>query len=477
MKDEMIKTKIAYFVLGILLMMLNLCACANQEETSGYTYEGTANNSEETEQEEENEKKTYVDYLDIHALDEIEARDNFEVKISDIEIRQDVFVNDGDGSDAVCYMIVNECDHHIAEFEIFTIGYTEDRNQVRVCRNGYTLNGNYLMAFVHPSADIASGEEYSYNIACYSEDFYNVKAIVASYTTQSGDTYVNPIAEEWEDIVYYGSDDMESDGSIEDFYYPPADDYDELLINDERYFLCKKYVSGFDEDSVYYGIYDGETGEWTFEFTDLDAGDRDSSQFYNHGDGVFCFTYLSEMGNTKICFLSSDLGNYFTCNADTEQEEINFVNGKAFLLLHQDTAIENGRGTPNNKLYFLTTYGEIEEISIQGFEEDPNYYWNSVGLSDNDDTQIYARSFENYASGDRITYIYVYFYETNEYLIIDYPNYTEKLVTNFGTNPDNSSVHLNNDVLRIDGLKGVDGNRYYAEFDKAGNLVTKATLQ
>ena len=33
-----------------------------------------------------------------------------------------------------------------------------------------------------------------------------------------------------------------------------------------------------------------------------------------------------------------------------------------------------------------------------------------------------------------------------------------------------------NELVRIERIEGEDGNYYYAEFDKDGNLVTEATL-
>lgn len=255
---------------------------------------------------------------------------------------------------------------------------------------------------------------------------------------------------------------------------PPVEDYDEIILCDERYYLCKKAESGFDVNTTYFGIYDNELGKWTLEFCELPVN-VENPEFYNHGNGVFSFSFIKG-GGSEVCFLSSDLGGYFIHDVINEYA-IHYVNGKAFVLLYEESKNQGGKLTPNNRLYLMSTLGELEEVSIAGFEADEAFYWDEASICEVRDTTLYAKSFGNYISGKRKTYIFVYFYGEGKYTIIDNEEYNNRLRLCVGSDfSTNSIVSLQEDLIQINRLQGDDGKEYYAEFDKEGNLVTKATL-
>ena len=62
---------------------------------------------------------------------------------------------------------------------------------------------------------------------------------------------------------------------MEDVSYPPEGECDEIILQDERYYLCKKIEMGFDINAEYY-------------------------DFNSHGNDVFSYKYSSYFGEVHF---------------------------------------------------------------------------------------------------------------------------------------------------------------------------------
>ena len=257
---------------------------------------------------------------------------------------------------------------------------------------------------------------------------------------------------------------------------PPEDEYTEIILHDDRYFLCKKVQSGFSENGEYYGIYDAINCIWALEYSQYDTHDLNTLNFINHGCGVFSYKYSSYYG-TRM-FLSADMGYVFKTDTIYNPETVKFYDGRAIALLHDEPSqtYVNGMIAPDIRLVWLDTYGTVSDVAIPGFNSDDLIYWyESVLTGESDQDKIYANCFYNYNTGSCLYYIFVYHFEDGSTTLIGDQEYVTRLQKYLGDSPSNSNITIRNGIIRIDQLEGDDGKLYYAEFSKDGNLVTPAT--
>ena len=251
---------------------------------------------------------------------------------------------------------------------------------------------------------------------------------------------------------------------------PPESDYTEIVLQDDQYYLCKKIQSGFTDNSEYYGIYDAQNNTWALQYAGYETYDIPSMIFNSHGNGMFSYKYSSYYGT--MMFLSAELESSFQTEKIYNYESVKFIDGRAIALIHEEPSqtYVDGMIAPTSRLVWIDTYGNISSVSIPGFDSDDLLYWSEsvlTGYSDQD--EIYANSFYNYNTGERLHYVFIYHYEDGSCTLISDQDY-------IGDSPSSSNITVEGDIIRIDQLEGDDGELYYAEFDRDGNVVTPATL-
>ncbi len=52
-------------------------------------------------------------------------------------------------------------------------------------------------------------------------------------------------------------------------HMPPKDEYDEIVLQDDRYILCMRDDTGFTSNVKCYGIFDTQLGKWAMDYTPL----------------------------------------------------------------------------------------------------------------------------------------------------------------------------------------------------------------
>lgn len=460
------------FVFFIFILCLSGCSSNSGDGATEEYYE---------------EEREYSEYVDVDALELIKDQDKFELKMTDTDYIDDYFTDTGYGDDNAIFYVENNSSDQITEFQFYVVAYKQDY--------GKALFRDEVEATWYTKADICiePGSEYVLEVDCHGEEFYDFTGIIRNFTTSDGEYYENELAEEWYDIALYGSgkDSEEVSSTLPEEYYdeyedgdaeeygdaidiePPSDEYDEILGFDERYYLCKKTESGFDTNSTKVSIFDCEIQDWTMDFIELGSGDLSSTEFFSLGDGVFGYEYFGDSGNMISGFVSADLGDYFTMNLDVNAKSIQFVDGYAFVLVPNDEdGYIDGRIIPDSVLCRLSTTGKVEEYKLKGYKKN-DIYWSSSTIVEAWDSSIYAKSFNDAVSDQ--TLVFVYFYEENEYIIIDDQRYTTSLSLYYGEDDDNSKVSMFDDIIRIDKLQGEDGELYYIDFDREGNVVGEAT--
>ncbi len=253
---------------------------------------------------------------------------------------------------------------------------------------------------------------------------------------------------------------------------PPEDEYDEIILKDDRYILCMRDDTGFTSNTKSYGIYDTQLGKWAMDFTPLiDIYEtEDSFNFKSHGNGVF--SYYSRRYESYDYFLSAELNGIFRVKDLAEDRtSVYFDDSDAFILVDMDRGYVDGKYlAPDEDLYLLSTDGSLEKVVVPGFAPDALLYWYRYFLITNS-SQMYLRCFYtyDYDTRTRTYYIYVYLHEAQKALVIEHNEYASRM------NASDVYAYLNDGIIRICNMRGDDGKKYYAEFDIEGNLVTTAT--
>ena len=147
--------------------------------------------------------------INLDAAENIKSKDNFEVKISDMQIAEGA-LNTGSinfsGNDAFVISISNEGDKDLRKVGILIVAYKEDGELVKV-KSTYSIpdyrDDKYISMFEsNDEFSLKAGDTDSIYIKCNASEYYGAKAIVFSYTDVSGSEHINPLAQEWFETIY-----------------------------------------------------------------------------------------------------------------------------------------------------------------------------------------------------------------------------------------------------------------------------------
>lgn len=206
----------------MLAMMIIITACGQQNSvqssTESNTAETTVKESEiatttanESETSAESNKSDKMS-INIEALNKIEAKDTFEVKISGVEFVPKYFLNpdlppmarSNVGDDAIKVTVENNTNQAIMSVDAYIIGYVNDGTAKVLPIGMETTHLNKEDLYIQKigvSADVQPGEKVEQVFETYIGDVQKVKYIVASYTA-NGKEVKNPIADEWYNSVF-----------------------------------------------------------------------------------------------------------------------------------------------------------------------------------------------------------------------------------------------------------------------------------
>ena len=209
-------------IILMLTMMVIITACGQQNSvqssTESNTAETTVKESEiatttanESETSAESNKSDKMS-INIEALNKIEAKDTFEVKISGVEFVPKYFLNpdlppmarSNVGDDGIKVTVENKTSQAIMSVDAYIVGYVNDGTAKVLPIGMETTHLNKEDLYIQKigvSADVQPGEKVEQVFETYIGDVQKVKYIVASYTA-NGKEVKNPIADEWYNSVF-----------------------------------------------------------------------------------------------------------------------------------------------------------------------------------------------------------------------------------------------------------------------------------
>ena len=221
---EEIQLKKTLAIILMITMMIILTACGQQKgeqgstETISTTVETTVNESTATDTSEDETGTSEEDdqlerpSVNMEALSKIEADDNFDVKISGVELIPQYFLNpdlpprarSGAGDDGLKVTIENNTNQMITGVKAYLIGYRAD-GSAQVLPIGRSTAAQSAQDFyiqkLEVSTEVETGEKTENVSETYIGDVLGVKYIVASYTA-GGKEVKNPSADEWYNSVF-----------------------------------------------------------------------------------------------------------------------------------------------------------------------------------------------------------------------------------------------------------------------------------
>jgi len=175
--------------------------------------EQTETEAEETVTEEEMKvNMTEEDEKKLQAVENVEAKDTFKVKIVNKSIVKDMYkgsISFG-ADDGVILEVKNKTGKEVKKVEILVVGYAADLGWVPIEESLVFRAGTA----VEQIRSFGTGEGFSISkdssenmvLQCAAREFIAVKAIVSSYTDEDGTVHENPIVEEWVKAVAGMSD-------------------------------------------------------------------------------------------------------------------------------------------------------------------------------------------------------------------------------------------------------------------------------
>ena len=157
---------------------------------------------------EEGEKK-------LQAVEAVEAKDTFDVKIVNKSVAKDMSADAFSAPDGLVLTIENKTGKEVKSVELCAIGYNTDEEWDFIKTDYMTISpsraGRTAVDFIKvfntsEGFSIAKDSSEELILTFEADNFIAIKAIVASYTDEEGTVHENPIVEEWVKAVAGMSD-------------------------------------------------------------------------------------------------------------------------------------------------------------------------------------------------------------------------------------------------------------------------------
>ncbi len=210
-------------ILMFTMMIFTACGQRKSEQVSAEstTVETTVNEStvaatsvnETGTSESEEDGQLERPSVNMETLGKIETDDNFDVKISGVELIPQYFLNpdlpprarSGAGDDGLKVTIENNTNQTITGVKAYLIGYRADGSAQVLPIGGRSIATQSAQDFyiqkLEVSTEVEAGEKTENVSETYIGDVQGVKYIVASYTA-GGKEVKNPSADEWYNRVF-----------------------------------------------------------------------------------------------------------------------------------------------------------------------------------------------------------------------------------------------------------------------------------
>lgn len=130
-------------------------------------------------------------------LTELEAESDFGLKVTARFGYRDMNTSSLLNPDALRIAVVNSTDAKITDYSIYAVGINSDGNFVSINWKFSLSKNGVVNVFKVGGADIEAGATDTADLECFLGDFVSARAIVASYITEDGTVYENPITVKW----------------------------------------------------------------------------------------------------------------------------------------------------------------------------------------------------------------------------------------------------------------------------------------
>lgn len=266
------------------------------------------------------------------------------------------------------------------------------------------------------------------------------------------------------DDEYEINDDYEEDVYEVDVSYPDSSAYDEILIEEDGYYLCTKIQAGFSDGGTLLGIYDGNQGKWTVDFVDVPGGSENKNNIRYKGSGVFMFL---DDASSKTVFISSDKGSYFSINLYLEELRTTVGEGDRFrgkyLPFYSGTNMKDYG--PSNEIYVLDTMGNLTCTGMKDMKEFRSSFFYSTGGFFGTNENGFAVGVDN---DENPTFYLLYSFDSKKVIKLN-EEYSSKVTWD-------SEFWFEPTSVIIQDMVGADGQLYYMALDYSGNIIKEPTL-
>ncbi len=142
--------------------------------------------------------------LDVDALKALEQQDTFEVKIVKKTVTDRANSNNFSIPDILTLDVENGFDKDLAQVSVMVVCYDAENKAQPLQGNSNVLTVRQkrkLYSSTFEDVNAPGGASFQLNIACSHSMFTGARALVAQVVTADGETFTNPIYEQWQELA------------------------------------------------------------------------------------------------------------------------------------------------------------------------------------------------------------------------------------------------------------------------------------
>ena len=143
--------------------------------------------------------------LDPEAMKELEKQDTFAVHVTKKVVADNVNGSFRDNSDVLSITVENQSSGTVTGIVLLVVAYDEENRAAPIQRTGLSsmrgTNKRSISVWPQKSWNLEAGKSQIINVSCEHSQFTGLRALVVEYTDAEGNTYVNDLYEQWQELA------------------------------------------------------------------------------------------------------------------------------------------------------------------------------------------------------------------------------------------------------------------------------------
>ena len=143
--------------------------------------------------------------LDPEAMKELEKKDTFPVRVIKKVVADGVNSSARDNPDVLSLTVENQSSETVKDIVLLVVAYDEGNRAAPIQGTGIAgmkgTNKRSISVWPQEALNLEAGKSQIINVACQHSQFTGLRALVVEYTDAEGNTYVNDLYEQWQELA------------------------------------------------------------------------------------------------------------------------------------------------------------------------------------------------------------------------------------------------------------------------------------